>query len=219
MTPELDTMRSWGIGYYNKLGQYLTEQLFKDAATFSNVTYPSTSESIANESACGCGDCGTGTWAENDEESVPPYNSSGVRYIPIGLIGGKIPISMKTTWAQNGSGPAKSINHTHVIAGNYPYNSLLESGGGATFPELYESCCISEFANTSNRNQTWGESANNSILMTQELRVGDDLIFSGESTMSYNMTYAFRYRDWETDRKSTRLNSSHPAKSRMPSSA
>ena len=32
---------------------------------------------------------------------------------------------------------------------------------------------------------------------------------------------AFRslYRDWETDRKSTRLNSSHSAKSRMPSSA
>ena len=29
----------------------------------------------------------------------------------------------------------------------------------------------------------------------------------------------FRYRDWETDRKSTRLNSSHSAKSRMPSSA
>ena len=33
--------------------------------------------------------------------------------------------------------------------------------------------------------------------------------------------YAFGdlYRDWETDRKSTRLNSSHSAKSRMPSSA
>ena len=28
-----------------------------------------------------------------------------------------------------------------------------------------------------------------------------------------------RYRDWETDRKSTRLNSSPSAKSRMPSSA
>ena len=27
------------------------------------------------------------------------------------------------------------------------------------------------------------------------------------------------YRDWEADRKSTRLNSSHSAKSRMPSSA
>ena len=30
---------------------------------------------------------------------------------------------------------------------------------------------------------------------------------------------AIVYRDWETDRKSTRLNSSHSAKSRMPSSA
>ena len=34
------------------------------------------------------------------------------------------------------------------------------------------------------------------------------------------LTYTSRaYRDWETDRKSTRLNSSHSAKSRMPSSA
>ena len=33
--------------------------------------------------------------------------------------------------------------------------------------------------------------------------------------------YFFRvwYRDWETDRKSTRLNSSHEIPSRMPSSA
>ena len=28
-----------------------------------------------------------------------------------------------------------------------------------------------------------------------------------------------QYRDWETDRKSTRLNSSHITRSRMPSSA
>ena len=28
-----------------------------------------------------------------------------------------------------------------------------------------------------------------------------------------------KYRDWETDRKSTRLNSSHVTRSRMPSSA
>ena len=34
----------------------------------------------------------------------------------------------------------------------------------------------------------------------------------------YKTIYKF-YRDWETDRKSTRLNSSHSAKSRMPSSA
>ena len=43
------------------------------------------------------------------------------------------------------------------------------------------------------------------------------------SLTSYNQqgfyTKVGRYRDWETDRKSTRLNSSHSAKSRMPSSA
>ena len=32
-------------------------------------------------------------------------------------------------------------------------------------------------------------------------------------------TYPGKYRDWETDRKSTRLNSSHRSLSRMPSSA
>ena len=33
------------------------------------------------------------------------------------------------------------------------------------------------------------------------------------------MTAGEKYRDWETDRKSTRLNSSHRSLSRMPSSA
>ena len=34
-----------------------------------------------------------------------------------------------------------------------------------------------------------------------------------------DMMANLRYRDWETDRKSTRLNSSHSGESRMPSSA
>ena len=33
------------------------------------------------------------------------------------------------------------------------------------------------------------------------------------------LTFLILYRDWETDRKSTRLNSSHLKLSRMPSSA
>ena len=36
---------------------------------------------------------------------------------------------------------------------------------------------------------------------------------------SDNANYDGKYRDWETDRKSTRLNSSHEFVSRMPSSA
>ena len=41
---------------------------------------------------------------------------------------------------------------------------------------------------------------------------------AGQDENFYNI-YATAYRDWETDRKSTRLNSSHRSLSRMPSSA
>ena len=41
-----------------------------------------------------------------------------------------------------------------------------------------------------------------------------------EMAMTQNVTELIKkYRDWETDRKSTRLNSSHLKLSRMPSSA
>ena len=48
---------------------------------------------------------------------------------------------------------------------------------------------------------------------------------NGGNKMKYNVGDEIRfitsnlYRDWETDRKSTRLNSSHSGESRMPSSA
>ena len=41
----------------------------------------------------------------------------------------------------------------------------------------------------------------------------------GEIKITKSTSTIVDYRDWETDRKSTRLNSSHSAKSRMPSSA
>ena len=51
----------------------------------------------------------------------------------------------------------------------------------------------------------------------------DDLLKDFQSMKSHLAIvvdeYGGNYRDWETDRKSTRLNSSHSAKSRMPSSA
>ena len=48
--------------------------------------------------------------------------------------------------------------------------------------------------------------------------VGDESV-SFNSVVSGIYSCGCVYRDWETDRKSTRLNSSHSAKSRMPSSA
>ena len=56
----------------------------------------------------------------------------------------------------------------------------------------------------------------------------NSLFIGGSSSMinineqiNQNLTAGHKasYGDWETDRKSTRLNSSHSAKSRMPSSA
>ena len=49
--------------------------------------------------------------------------------------------------------------------------------------------------------------------MSKDFRSGND--FSDLEWEGYERLY----RDWETDRKSTRLNSSHEIPSRMPSSA
>ena len=38
-------------------------------------------------------------------------------------------------------------------------------------------------------------------------------------SVGFTKSLEINYRDWETDRKSTRLNSSHSGESRMPSSA
>ena len=59
-------------------------------------------------------------------------------------------------------------------------------------------------------------------LLSQEEPIKDQvpLIYTERKT-GVNPEYNIRtsYRDWETDRKSTRLNSSHITRSRMPSSA
>ena len=74
-----------------------------------------------------------------------------------------------------------------------------------------------------------------SAILSISLIAGDDAVINFEkSRISQNpnvkvndikisakkeLALAGWYRDWETDRKSTRLNSSHSGESRMPSSA
>ena len=53
-------------------------------------------------------------------------------------------------------------------------------------------------------------------IWTDQEREALRIIKEEKQTRYYNKT---GYRDWETDRKSTRLNSSHITRSRMPSSA
>ena len=55
--------------------------------------------------------------------------------------------------------------------------------------------------------------------VVDNLKAEYDEIGNRETTKGRSKFCSRNYRDWETDRKSTRLNSSHSAKSRMPSSA
>ena len=58
-----------------------------------------------------------------------------------------------------------------------------------------------------------------SSIMTGVFAVSVGVVIAGLAMMAKGAYDSVAYRDWETDRKSTRLNSSHSAKSRMPSSA
>ena len=60
------------------------------------------------------------------------------------------------------------------------------------------------------------------LFRVEKIKVNEEekfVIVCGKYRASKAEFKAKEYRDWETDRKSTRLNSSHSAKSRMPSSA
>ena len=50
---------------------------------------------------------------------------------------------------------------------------------------------------------------------TSQISIG----YTGTPPIPNQINLSISYRDWETDRKSTRLNSSHSGESRMPSSA
>ena len=65
---------------------------------------------------------------------------------------------------------------------------------------------------------TWRDVAMRDNLGNQVSSTTHTLTYAIRGTQNLTLT-ATPYRDWETDRKSTRLNSSHSAKSRMPSSA
>ena len=68
-----------------------------------------------------------------------------------------------------------------------------------------------------NENGGTVDAMQNSFNLDEFVKLGNlETVYSGQSNPQ---TTAAAYRDWETDRKSTRLNSSHSGESRMPSSA
>ena len=63
---------------------------------------------------------------------------------------------------------------------------------------------------------TWDAGAGNTMDVLLVRMAGPS---RSEFIRNFTLSYSNDYRDWETDRKSTRLNSSHSGESRMPSSA
>jgi hypothetical protein len=186
MYPSLDAFKKWSIGYYNRDGAYQTKELFSDNATFSGVTFTTDDSDDTALNPCGCGNCGTQTRIGTQVISIPPYQSSGTKNVPIGLLGGLIPISMRTSWTQSGNGLNTSARHEGSVEGNYPAVSL-SMGGSIIY--WYEYCGISSFMNSMQRTSNYTEDAKNEININQVLKVGEDVIFSGESLMSYDMSY------------------------------
>ena len=72
---------------------------------------------------------------------------------------------------------------------------------------------------------TWGQTSARTEIVVAEKRIKVEYDWEhqwmgSKKTIRLGQEYLVKwYRDWETDRKSTRLNSSHSAKPRMPSSA
>ena len=71
----------------------------------------------------------------------------------------------------------------------------------AVYPNLY----------VKSSTKWWDGYTNQDVVLVDEL--------DSDALKHYVKIWEEPYRDWETDRKSTRLNSSHITRSRMPSSA
>ena len=103
-----------------------------------------------------------------------------------------------------------TLNHVKqngILPNNHNALKVIESVGiNAHKNSVYNNLDHQDLKNL----KTYTDSSRYSRSVNGYLAIGDPKAYAGE---------AQKYRDWETDRKSTRLNSSHSAKSRMPSSA
>ena len=86
--------------------------------------------------------------------------------------------------------------------------AILELGAGYSLTEQIHLLAEGRKILTVDDNQVWLDHFRHLESDTHQFALFSDKLFE-----------EIRYRDWETDRKSTRLNSSHEIPSRMPSSA
>ena len=98
-------------------------------------------------------------------------------------------------------------------------DSLLEEIGGIITTEQAQMLILKKHFDIINNQLQRYLNAEKRTLISAYENLFDKYYTSAQSIEQSRNKTMTAYRDWETDRKSTRLNSSHSAKSRMPSSA
>ena len=120
----------------------------------------------------------------------------------------------------------KQITSDYLIFGGFALQIMFNRMGGVA--ELYaldfQRIRVNEDLTKVYYSDSWGKWGSKALeydIYDGKKRSGTSIFyFKGHITRGvYPIPKYNGYRDWETDRKSTRLNSSHSAKSRMPSSA
>jgi hypothetical protein len=193
--PNLESMVSWKLHYLDAFDVDQSIELYSDEATFSGGIPDGESVSTEEPTTCLCAVagvetfdgliCGTGSIVGTSDSSVA-YSSSGTKYVPIGTGGSLKTLHVKNDWVIAGTGPVVSVNTTSVTTGNLPVVFHLIGQYIDTWPGIFGIC---DYRNDSTTDETYTETASNSISITQELKFGDDIIDTGITTMQYSMNY------------------------------
>jgi hypothetical protein len=196
VTPDLESMVSWKLHYLDASDVDQNIELYSDSATFTGGVPTGESTNSNEPTTCLCAVagvetfggyiCGTGTIIYTTDSSVS-YNSTGTKYVPIGTGGSLKTLHVKNNWVIAGTGPIANANTTYVTTGNLPVVFHLIGQYIDTWPGIFGIC---DYRNDNTTDETYTETASNSISITQELKFGDDVIATGLTTMQYSMSYA-----------------------------
>lgn len=190
ITPELDSFKAWEVRYYKPDGSTATIGNYPENGNFSDM--PSSNNTVeSNESPpCegwgGSWQCGLWEYSQSQTDTTE-YESSGKRIIPIGVTGLNL-LRMETSWTQNGS--MQSYTHyEHSVSGNYPY--VYEMRPEYVYGKEYYHDLFGPYVFKNVVDSTVDKTENyaNTMSLSQDLYIGDDVIFSGGGALTYSATH------------------------------
>ena len=196
ITPELDSFKSWEVKYYNLNGADQVVNAYADSGTFSDM--PGTSNTVEDsenppcEGWGGTWQCGLLEYEHTVTTTTGPYTSHGSRVIPLGVTGLDM-IRMETSWTQSGSMQSMT-SYKHNVSGNYPYTYEMRPEyvyGKEYYHDLFGPYV---FKNVVDSTVDKTENYANTMSLSQDLYIGDDVIFSGGGALTYSATHTIHQK-------------------------